>query len=430
MNRAAAPDDQRPVVEFLSHPESYGLSSGRVARVETHCSIVFLADGFAYKLKRAIRYADLDYRTRAARRTSCAAELALNRRTAPELYLGVRAITRAPDGHLAFDGAGPALDHVVVMRRFPQANLFDRLAARGALTPALMAGLGEALARLHRTAEAAPEHGGAAAIRRVIAGNARELARHASPPDPALDPARIEQAGVRALAALERLAPLLERRRAQGKVRRCHGDLRLANIVLDAGRPLLFDAIEFSDEIACIDVLYDLAFLLMDLWLHERADLASLVFNAYLDRLGADGLAEAEGLAALPLFLSLRAATRSYGLAGSAERTLRPREKARLCEAACRHLAAALAFLDPERPHLVAIAPAPSGRLATALAPLIPPPPGARILRSGPAAGPPWPEAEALLAAGCSVLVEGAFLSPAKGSLATADGIGNRRGSG
>jgi uncharacterized protein len=445
-------EDQRAVVEFLSRPESYGLVAGPVERVETHCSIVFLADGFAYKLKRAIRYADLDYTTRAARRAACAAELVLNRRTAPDLYLGVRAIARLPDGRLGFDGAGPALEHVVVMRRFAQSCLFDSLAARRALTPELMASLGEALARFHRTAEVTPGHGGAAALRRVIGANARELARHAPP----LDPAMIEEAGCRALAALARLAPLIERRRAEGpgggKVRRCHGDLRLANIVLDGGRPLLFDGIEFSDEIACIDILYDLAFLLMDLWLRERSDLANLVFNAYLDRLAAEGLAETEGLAALPLFLSLRAATRSYGLAGSAGRKADPRERARLSEAARRHLAAAVAFLDPASPQLLAVAaempaaggPAPA-RLAAAtplaatplaatLAPLIPPPPGARILHPAAASAPPWREAHALRAAGCSVLVEGADLSAdlsaARRTLATADGIGNRRGPG
>ncbi len=106
------------VIDFLSHPASYGLHDGEVERIETHCSIVFLAADRAYKLKRAIRYASLDYTTRELRQAACEAELVLNRRTAPELYLGVRSINRGANGALAFDGAGAALDHVVVMRRF------------------------------------------------------------------------------------------------------------------------------------------------------------------------------------------------------------------------------------------------------------------------------------------------------------------------
>ena len=126
-------------------------------------------------------------------------------------------------------------------------------------------------------------------------------------------------------------------------MRRCHGDLRLANICLYAGRPTLFDCIEFSDEIGCIDVLYDLAFLLMDLQLRGRGDLGNVVFNAYLDL-----APETDGLRALPLFLALRAATRSYALAGSAGRRTDPQEAARLLAFARRHIDAGIEFLAPQ----------------------------------------------------------------------------------
>ena len=428
MEPTAEESDQRQVIDFLSRPAAYSLAcslacspgAAPVERVDTHCSIVFLAGDFAYKLKRAIRYADLDYTTRERRRKACEAELVLNRRTAPDLYLAVRAIRRDASGELAFDGAGPALDHVVVMRRFAEENLFEHLAERFALTPERMIALGAAVARLHLMAEITPEHGGAEAIRRVIAGNRRELARV----QPALDGARPDGAPLcaaehRVRRELARQTPLLERRRASGKVRRCHGDLRLANIVLVAGRPLLFDCIEFSDEIACIDVLYDLAFLLMDLLLRDRSDLAGLVFNAYLDR-----QPETDGLAALPLFLSLRAATRSYGLAGSAGRKGNPREAARLLAAARRHLDAAAAFLDPEPARLIALGGGACGEarsdLAASLAGLVPPPPGARIVHIGPSEAAAWEEAGSALAAGCSVLAEGAFLSQAERSRAAA----------
>ena len=141
-----------------------------------------------------------------------------------------------------------------------------------------MRALGEAIARFHLAAETMPTFGGSDAIRRVIADNDRELALVAT----ALDGAAVGTLSSRASAALEKIAALLDRRRAEGRVRRCHGDLRLANICLYSGRPTLFDCIEFSEEIGCIDVLYDLAFLLMDLHLRGRADLGNVLLNAYL----------------------------------------------------------------------------------------------------------------------------------------------------
>jgi len=131
-----------------------------------------------------------------------------------------------------------------------------RLAETGRLTPDLTHSLGATIARFHLAAEPIPGHGGAEAIGDVIADNERELAEVA----PALVGAAVGILSLRAHTALYDLAPLLEQRRAEGKVRRYHGDLRLANICLFHGNPTLFDCIEFSDATGCIDVLYDLAF--------------------------------------------------------------------------------------------------------------------------------------------------------------------------
>jgi uncharacterized protein len=345
-----AADDQAEVIEFLSAPVRYG-AARTVQRIDTHCSIVFLVEDRAYKLKRAIRYAALDYTTRELRQAACAAELWLNRRTASALYLGVRSVTRDGSGRITFDGIGPALDHVVVMRRFAQSDLFNRMALIGRLTLALMRELGETVADLHRIAERTPRHGGTEAICRVIADNEHELAKVAAE----LDGAAVSTLGGRAGAWLDRLATVLDARRDEGKVRRCHGDLRLANICLYGGRPTLFDCIEFSDEVGCIDVLYDLAFLLMDLRLNGHRNLANAVFNAYLDH-----APDAAGLQVLPLFLALRAATRSYALAGSAARRTDPGEGARLLAFARRHIDAGIGFLAPSTPVFIAWGP-PSG---------------------------------------------------------------------
>lgn len=398
----SAPDDQAEVIAFLSDPASYGLSSGPVERVETHCSIVFLARDRAFKLKRPLRYAALDYTTPDRRRTACAAELRLNRRTAPHLYLDMLPITRQPGGALAFKGSGEPVDYVVAMRRVPQASLFDRLADNGQLTVLLMRELGETIARFHQAAETAPGFGGSAALRQAIASNDIELAKVAT----ALNGAAVDALSRRSSAALDALTQVLDQRAAEGKVRRCHGDLRLANICLYDGHPTLFDCIEFSDVVGCIDVLYDLAFLLMDLHVRRRDDLGNAVFNAYLDI-----APESDGLRTLPLFLALRAATRSFALAGSAQRQRTPLQADRQRELARRHIAAGLDFLDPPPPRLVML----GGGTATEraawvprIAASIPPSPGARVfsLGSGQAA---LMQAQAVLTAGWPVLLEGAF---------------------
>ncbi len=387
---------QDDVIDFLSRAASYGMPGGAVERIDTHCSIVFLVGDRAYKLKRALRFASLDYTTRALRQQACDAELRLNRRTAPAMYLAVRTITRMDSGGLTFDGPGPAVDHVVEMRRFPQSDLFDALLENGRLTLPMMHELGREIASLHRAAAPTQSYGGSAALRQVIAENDRELARVAA----ILDGAAVGLLRARTSATLDALAPLLDARRDAGKVRRGHGDLRLANICLYEGHATLFDCIEFSEEIGCIDVLYDLAFLLMDLLVRQRHDLANAVFNAYLDC-----LPETTGLRALPLFLALRAATRSYALAGSAQRRRTPAEAARQIERARNHIAAGLDFLTPTSPRLVILGGGAAdrrGEIAETLAPRLQPAPGARIVSTATAVGSAVAET---LGAGCSVLI-------------------------
>src|SRR5260370_27531924 len=126
------PDDRQEVIAFLSQPSSYDGGGGdKVELIETHASIVFLIGQIAVEVKQSVRFAYLDYSTVALRRQFCEAELRLNRRTAPQLYRRVRAITREAGGRLAFDGDGPALDWVIEMQRFDQTALFSALAGSG-----------------------------------------------------------------------------------------------------------------------------------------------------------------------------------------------------------------------------------------------------------------------------------------------------------
>jgi uncharacterized protein len=346
--------DQQETIAYLTQDAA---TRGKADVIRTHASILFLGGDRA--LKRAVRYAFLDYSTLEQRRRSCEDEVAVNRRLAPTLYLGVRRITRADDGQLAFDGQGQTVDWVVEMRRFAQDELFSEMARSGRLSEALVTELADCIVDFHHRAEPRPEHGGREGIAEVVSINERSFAATGLHADDLV---------AASSNALGQLAPLLEARRNRGHVRHCHGDLHLANIVLLEGRPTLFDGIEFSRNLACIDVLYDLAFLLMDLCHRGQQSHANIAFNRYLDLTD-----EAGGLAALPLFLSLRAGIRAHvsAAAGRSEATT--------------YVELARQLLTWEPPRFVAIGGlSGTGKsvLAAALAPHLGRAPGARVVRS------------------------------------------------
>ena len=302
-HRAQPSLDQRDVIAWLETPAAYGATTETVERIDTHSSVVFLVGDRAYKLKRAVRYDYLDYSTPARRRKNCVEEVVLNRRTAPMLYRGIRAVSRAPDGSLSLDGWGRAVDWLVEMTRFDQDTQLDRLAQRGTLDLELMPRLADAVAHFHDLAEWRVDQGGLEAMAAVLRGNRDGLLEHGRG---VLDATACQRLSSESFEMLERQTHLLEARRQAGFVRHCHGDLHLRNVCLLDGAPTLFDCVEFNPAIACIDVAYDLAFLLMDL-LHRGLDRhANEVLNQYVERTGDLG-----GLALLPLFLSARAAVRA-----------------------------------------------------------------------------------------------------------------------
>ena len=369
-------DDQREVIAFLSTPEAYG-SALPIERIDTHISVVWLVGDRAYKLKRAVHFDYANFSTIELRRAACEGEVRLNRRTAPALYLGVRPVTRESDGRLALGGGGTPVDWLVEMVRFDQQTLFDRLAERRELDAGRMEGLADAIVRLHQGATQRQDHGGRAGMAWVIDGNAQSFAEQGAT---ILDPAACARLTDAARAALEQHADRLEVRKRQGFVRECHGDLHLRNICLVDGMPTLFDAVEFNDEISCIDVLYDLAFLLMDLWRRDLRDHANLVFNEYLSR-----TLDLDGLPLLPLFLSCRAAVRAKTSVSAAMVQTDPRQRLDMESASRQYLALAQQLLRPIPPCLVAVGGlSGSGKttLARRLAPSVGVAPGALILRS------------------------------------------------
>ena len=370
-------EDQEEVEAFLSRPEALGQRGGEVRLVQTHISSIFIGRDRVLKLKRAVRFPVLDFSSVKLRKRYCEAEVAINRRTAPSVYRGVCAVTREADGSLALDGEGDAVDWVVDMNRFDEDGLLDRLAQRGALDRHLMADLAQSIADFHGAAEVIPDNGGKAGLGRHILGNEKTFAEC---PEGVFDPVKIAALEEKTRSWLDRCGPVLEARRRLGKVRRCHGDLHLRNIVMLEGRPALFDAIEFWDAIAEIDTFFDLAFLLMDLDHRGLRRHACLLMNGYLD-LTADG----SGLEALPLFLSVRAAIRAHVSATTAGTIEDGQETASLIEEARGYLEKALSYLEPPAPRLVAVgglSGSGKSRMGRELAPSFGATPGARVVRT------------------------------------------------
>jgi uncharacterized protein len=368
-------NDQSEVIEFLASPATYGAAT--VERIDTHTSVVFLAGSRAYKLKRAVHFDYVDFSSLERRQSCCEAEVRLNRRTAPTLYKGVVPVVRSDDGRLKIGGEGRVIEWLVEMQRFNQDQLLDRLAADGRLDIDVMEALATSIADLHRIAASRSDHGGAQGMAWVVDGNAGSFAEFRGDE---LDPDESANLITQTRQELERQAGVLERRRQTSRVRECHGDLHLRNVVLLDGRPTLFDGVEFNDEISCIDVLYDLAFLLMDLWRRRLTLHANVVFNRYVAE-----SAELEGLCLLPLFLSCRAAVRAKTSVSAARVQTDHARRRELYESASDYLRMAEELLRPARPFLVAIGGfSGSGKssVAKGIAPAFGAPPGAVVLRS------------------------------------------------
>lgn len=337
--------------------------------IETSCARVFLVGESAFKVKRPVDFGFLDYSTLELRRWSLQRELSFNRAAAPDIYRAVRQLTRAADGGIEIDGIGEVVEYLLEMRRFDGESV---LASQPwAIDDALEDSLGRTIAQFHAGAALRPQGGGVSALGYTIASNANLLRGLA----PRLGAQAVERLVEETDLALKRLGPQLDARAGEGFARHCHGDLHLGNILIEDGKPILFDCIEFNDALSDIDVQYDLAFLLMDLDFRRRRDAAGRVLNAYLDeaaRTFGEGLWT--GLAALPLMLSVRAAVRTHVWAYTGDD-----------EAARAYLATAIEHLAPKPVSLVAtggLSGSGKSTFARVCAPGLGAAPGAVVLRT------------------------------------------------
>jgi aminoglycoside phosphotransferase family enzyme/predicted kinase len=368
--------DQDAIFDLLGSRATHG--GAEVRRHDTHAAAVFLAGDRALKVKRAVRFPFLDYSTLAKRKAACAAELEVNRRFAPRIYRRIVPITREPDGRLALDGVGTPIEWAVEMRRFDDNQTLDRLSERGKIDDELVRKLAAAIAAMHQNAEPVDAAPWLAALADYIAQNTAAFRENA-----ALFPAAtVADLDHRSRAALRELHALLSARGTAGLVRRGHGDLHLGNFAILDGEPVAFDAIEFDPVVASGDVLYDLAFLLMDLIERELPAAANGVLNGYF--VVTRRLEDYDGLRALPFFMSLRAAIRAKVTAARLEQD-KQRDSAETASSARRYFGLALELLKPVAPSLICVGGlSGTGKsvLARSLAPVITPVPGALLLRS------------------------------------------------
>ncbi len=354
------PAEQRETAAFLR------TLAGREP-VETHISAVYIGTDTVWKLKKAVRLSFLDFSEVPARHRFLLRELEVNQAAAPELYRDVVSVIRQPDGTLALgDGLPPGsqvVDWVLRMAPVPAADFLDVIAAQGGLTPALLDALADTVAAYHQALPPVPGVDSPAAMRAVAQGNAR-AAHDAGLPDD-----RMRTWLTVITARIADIAAWLARRAANGFVRRAHGDLHLGNLCLWRGRPVPFDAIEFDEAIATIDLGYDLAFLLMDLDHRVSRGAANRVLNRYVARTGDAALTRG-----LPVFLSMRAMIRAQVEASRGNR-----------DVAAAYLERASTYLAPAPPVAIAIGGLTGtgkSTLARALAPTLGGAPGALVLRS------------------------------------------------
>jgi aminoglycoside phosphotransferase family enzyme/predicted kinase len=296
---------QAPLIEALRDPRVFGAECTAVDVVETHISWVVLTGAYAYKIKKAVTLAFLDFGTLALRHRFCQEELRLNRRLAPDLYVDVVAITGSV-ARPSLGGTGPAIEYAVRMREFPQSALLSHIAERGELVAADIDALAATVARFHRQidrAGAEDSHGEPEEILRYAEDNFTQILSSGVDPGDGTALFRLRDWTRGEYALLRRV---FDDRRRQGFVRECHGDLHLANVARFDGQVTVFDGIEYADALRWIDVVSEIAFTVMDLEDRGQAAFAHRFLNAYLEATG-----DYAALAVLRFYVVYRALVRA-----------------------------------------------------------------------------------------------------------------------
>ena len=286
-------------------PEIYPHPVANIELIETHISWVILTGDFVYKIKKPVNFGFLDFSTLEKRHECCLNELNLNRRLAPDIYLAVVAISGSPDRPV-IEGAGEAFEYAVKMRQFPQSAQLDCMLAAGELTTEHMDALARTVARFQQNiaiADASTDYGNPDIIYQPVAENFDQIRDHLD-----ITPYEDQLTALQTWceSTFEYLKTVFEQRKRDGFVREGHGDMHLRNLVWLENGPTAFDCIEFNAHLRWIDVISEVAFLVMDLQDRQQPHLANRFLNSYLEATG-----DYAGLAILRFYLCYRALVRA-----------------------------------------------------------------------------------------------------------------------
>jgi aminoglycoside phosphotransferase family enzyme/predicted kinase len=289
------------LIRALLQQSCYDHPVEQIELVETHISWVLLTGEYVYKIKKPVDFGFLNFSTLERRKHYCEEELRLNQRLAHELYLAVVPIGGSPDQPILYASKG-AFEYAVKMRQFPQSQQLDRVLARGELRPEQLDEVAVLLAGFHQriqSASPAQDYGDPDHVYRPVHENFQQIAQHLPDDEQSATLQELEDWSERCFVQVR---PTISQRKMAGFVRECHGDLHLSNLAWYHDAPLVFDCIEFNPNLYWIDIINDIAFLVMDLQDRGQWSLAYRLLNVYLERTG-----DYEGMSVLRFYLVYRA---------------------------------------------------------------------------------------------------------------------------
>lgn len=371
-------DDQSEIIEALRNPRIYpvGWHVREVEMRQSHIAVLFLAGDYAFKLKRAVLTPEIDFSTPQKRRIACVREMRRSTVYAPHLVRGVKSVRRLPNGRITIGGkAGVEIDTVLVMRRLKDEDILEKQVPSPAFDRFEVMDLAEQLGDLHCKAKMFRTKWNFEDIQKVIAENESVLSCFC--PD-IFNRRKLRTLTQKSLSLLTHNARLIALRQKSGHIRKCHGDLLLSNIAREGNKYLFFSPIEYNDALDCIDTLYDLSYLLMDMEVHGIRRLSNILFNHYLAYTN-----DMTGYPLLPLYQSMRAATRA-GVCAKKSALLSGKEKEQSIADARKYFDLACHFLIGNKSVLIAcggLSGSGKSRIAREIGGKLNPAPGAVILR-------------------------------------------------
>ncbi len=270
------------IPDAMMKPEAFDEKiTAEIMMIQTHISWVFLTGDYAYKIKKPVDFGFLDFSTLDNRKKYCNLELRLNKVLCPDMYLEVLPVTET-GGRISVNGSGKTIDYALKMRQMPQERLMNRLIAKGDVDKETVEKIARTIADFHQKAEQSDEISGYGKTGKIRFNCEDNFAKTEEFIGKVISKMDFEQTRRNMLGFIEKNKSIIDKRIADGKVRRIHGDMHSGNIFIVDDKPLIFDRIEFNMRFSCMDVAADVAFLSMDLDFKNRPDLADFFVEKYI----------------------------------------------------------------------------------------------------------------------------------------------------